>query len=686
VAKDPYRYFRIEARELLDGLGQGVLALEKGSGGEETVLRLLRLAHTLKGASRVVKQMEMARLAHAVEEVLSPHREDAKHLTRDGINELLRILDSIGAEVATLEPKGAPQPEGGRTPPEQEEAFETVRVDIGEMDTLLQGVSEAGVQLASLREDIEAVERAHRLASALAEQLTSRLTAEPNGTRQGPSAGKTASMAEELRTLLEHAARSLIVSADQTEREVAQVRDQAYQLRLVAARTIFSSLERAARDAAHTLDKRIDFQTSGGANRLDANVLAALRDALLHVVRNAVAHGIETVPERAAAGKSPVGRIRLDVERRSHRLVFTCSDDGRGIDADAVRRAAVGRGLISSADAASLSVEQATLLILRGGITTTGVVTEVSGRGVGLDVLRETVSRLKGDISVKSERGAGTAIEVCVPVSLSAVAALVVDAGGFTAAIPLDAIRRTLRVAQQDIVRSAEGDSVLCDGTAIPFLPLCEALRKQAPARTKAWSAVVVEADARSVVVGVDRLLGTFNVVMRPLPTLVDPIPIVAGASLDAEGNPQLVLDPVGIVAAARATRGAKAAGESAARAPVLIVDDSLTTRMLEQSILESAGYEVALATSAEEALVKARERHYGLFVVDVEMPGMNGFEFVEQTRMDPLLRDTPAILVTSRAAAEDRKRGEQVGARAYIVKGEFDQVHLLTTIHSLIG
>jgi two-component system chemotaxis sensor kinase CheA len=172
---------------------------------------------------------------------------------------------------------------------------------------------------------------------------------------------------------------------------------------------------------------------------------------------------------------------------------------------------------------------------------------------------------------------------------------------------------------------------------------------------------------------------------MRSLPGVIEADPIVSGASFDAEGNPQLVLDPSGLVAAGERRRNV-AHDEAPRPAPVLIIDDSLTTRMLEESILESAGYKVELATSAEEALAKARLRRYSLFIVDVEMPGMDGFEFVAETRSDPALRDIPAILVTSRNAAEDRRRGEQVGAHAYIVKSEFDQGQLLETIRTLIG
>jgi two-component system, chemotaxis family, sensor kinase CheA len=196
----------------------------------------------------------------------------------------------------------------------------------------------------------------------------------------------------------------------------------------------------------------------------------------------------------------------------------------------------------------------------------------------------------------------------------------------------------------------------------------------------------VIAAGGALAAVGVDRLLGTGTVVVRPLPARADVDAVVAGASLDSEGHPQLVLDPDGLVAAARHDRAAASEADVRPRLPLLVVDDSLTTRMLEQSILESAGYEVDLAVSAEQALEKAKTRTYGLFVVDVEMPGMDGFQFVARTRADPALRDTPAILVTSRGAPEDQQRGREAGARAYIVKGEFDQGHLLRIIRELVG
>ncbi|MGH7508797.1 MAG: hybrid sensor histidine kinase/response regulator [Gemmatimonadales bacterium] len=685
MGKDPYRYFRVEARELLEGLTQGILQLEKGPVTPDQVARLLRLGHTLKGASRVVKQPGIAELAHATEGILASHRDSGQPLSREQGTELLRLCDEIASQLRTLDPTS--ESEAGKSSrPTAEESFDTLRVEMREMDLLLRGTTEAAVQLGAIRRDLDAIGRLRGVAGLLLAQLgTPRIG---NGGGPSPALVRAQSLAEELRTSLDRLQRDLSVQVERVDGELAEVGDLAYRLRLVPAHAIFPSLDRATRDAAEAVGKRVELEVSGGEVRLDATVLAALRDALLHVVRNAVAHGVENESERAAVGKSPAGHVRVEVERRGNRVAFVCRDDGRGIDLEAVRAAAVARGLVSASQASALSADQVIGLLLRGGLTTARDVTELSGRGIGLDVARETAARLKGDLSIRSEVGRGTMVEIRAPVSIAALHGLVVEAAGTLATIPLEAIRQTLRIAETDVARSAESNSILHEGKVIPFLALDRALgRSTSVSRARrAWSAVVVQTGDRSVAVGVDRLLGTSSIVMRSLPAAVAAHPIVAGASLDAEGNPQLVLDPIELVALAERGHGSALGGTPPGPAPILVIDDSLTTRMLEKSILESAGYEVEMAVSAEDALAKACDGRYSLFLVDVEMPGMDGFEFLEATRADPTLRSIPAILVTSRNAPEDRRRGEQAGARAYIVKGEFDQGKLLQTIRELIG
>jgi two-component system chemotaxis sensor kinase CheA len=683
MATDPFKYFRLEARELIDGLSAGVLEIERGTSSKEVVGRLLRFAHTLKGAARVVKLAEIARHSHALEDALAPFRDGQGPMPAECVSELLRLIDQMSAQLASIDgpaPDNVPAPRVG-----VEATLETVRVDLEEMDLLLDGVTEATVQVNSLEREGERIARARELTSLLLEQLGVSQTQEKND----PAATRRAyALAEELGHTLERVSRNVASSVEQVGRELGQVRDAANRFRLQPASTIFTALERAVRDAAQALGKRIAFRTTGGDGRIDTHVLAGLRDALSHVVRNAVAHGIEPEAQRVARGKPPIGQVTLAVERRGDKIAFSCRDDGRGIDVAGLRLATVRAGILSGEESDRLKDPELFQLMLKGGLTTARSLTEVSGRAVGLDVVRETASRFGGQVNIHSDAGRGTSVEIVVPVFLASLLALVVDADGVTAALPLEAVRRTLRVTDAEIARTADGDSIVHEGRVIPFVPLSRVLRRPVAAtkRRLAWSAVVVAAGSALAAVGVDTLLGTGTVVVRPLPARADVDKVVSGASLDAEGHPQLVLDPDGLVAAAQHDRAATSEAEVRPRLPLLVVDDSLTTRMLEQSILESAGYEVDLAVSAEQALEKAKTRTYGLFVVDVEMPGMDGFQFVATTRADPVLRETPAILVTSRGAPEDKRRGQEAGARAYIVKGEFDQGHLLRIIRELVG
>jgi two-component system chemotaxis sensor kinase CheA len=695
MARDPYRYFRIEARELLDELGKGALQFDKGAAAPEQIALMLRLAHTLKGAARVVKLREIADHAHAIEDALAPFRDKGRAVSRDGIDAVLRALDEIGLRMAALGPR--PRSESAtETGPKADTnsgsrvrgmssvpngALEPVRTNIDEMDVLLGAISEAGVQLAALRRGIGTLQRSRRLA-----QLVEEHWAAPRADRNVGSAPKLGSMIAELRGMADNLHRDFSDGIEQMDRELAQVREAAERLRLLPASFMFVSLERAARDAGQSLGKRIAFVTGGGEVRLDAQVFGVVQSALVQTVRNAVAHGIESTAEREAAGKPAQGRVSVEVRRRGHQAVFVCRDDGRGIDLDAVRRAVEAKGLLS-ADAAKLGTEELLQLLLGGGLSTSDAVTQLAGRGIGLDVVRAAAAQLRGDVSIRTDKGLGTTVEIVVPVSLAAVDALIVEAAGRIVAIPLDAVKRTLRVAADDLAQSAQGASIMFEGRVIPFAPLERALRRTTQSRgaARSWSAVIIEGANALAAVGVERLRGTQNLVLRPLPEFTPSDSIVAGASLDAEGHPQLVLDPQGLVEhVCRA--GPALAAASSQRAPILIIDDSLTTRMLVQSILESAGYEVDLATSGEDGFERALKRRYALFLVDVEMPGMDGFTFIERTRGDPALRDIPAILVTSRASPEDRQRGLSVGARAYIVKSDFDQSELLEKIRLLAG
>jgi len=668
-AKDPLRYFRVEAREISEELGRGALQLEKKV-SPELVQRLMRLAHTLKGAASVVKQLDIARETHALEDALAPLRNGGKP-ARGTVDAVIAHTDTIAAHVAALtRPPDAAAPRAPGTT--IDEPFSMLRADVAEMDGVLDGISEASVQVRGFRRTIGLAEEARHLAELIADRMA---PAGRQGIADRVAAEKTRQFAEDLRGIAAQLEQELKSGVDQSERELEAARSAAERLRLLPCSAAFASLERSVRDAAQALGKQAVLELKGGDVRLDAQVLGLVQRALIQLLRNAIAHGIETPAERFGAGKPEAGRVSIEVIRRGTRVAFICADDGAGIDLDAVRLAS----------GASVAISDAGLvdLLLKGGVSTSGTVTEAAGRGVGLDVVREIAARLDGEVLARTLKGVGTSIELVVPVSLAALDALLVETGDSVSAIPLASVRHTLRLAPGDVTRGPDGESIVHDGKVIGFASLARSMG--GAARSAAMgSAVVVGSGGTLAAIGVERLQGAANVIVRPVPALAFADPLVAGLYLDARGVPQPVLDAEALVKSLGGGGAMEAEPERAL--PILVIDDSLTTRVLEQSILESAGYEVDLAIHAEEGIEKARARRYGLFLVDVEMPGMDGFEFVERTRADPELSKTPAILVTSRNAPEDRKRGVDAGARGYIVKSEFDQREVLDLIRGLIG
>jgi len=685
---DPLKYFRVEAREILEQLQSGLLELERNGAQVERTQGLLRLAHTLKGAARVVKQLDIANLAHQFEELAVPLRDVERRLGAQEMTSLLGVVDAIAQRIGALspapvtraeapaQPPPAAGPEGLVAPAIPEEPLRPFAAPLEHVETLMDGVAELGFQLGNVRRLAPELQTSHRLAEELSERLL------PRRITDAAAIANLRALAAELTRRLDKVEREMSTGLERATRELGQVRDRVDQLRLVAAASIFGALERTTRDAAVSLGKQATFEAHGGDVRLDAEVLTAVQRALVQAVRNAVAHGIEAPPERVKSGKPAQGRVRLEVQRRGKQIAFSCRDDGRGVNLVDVRKEAERLGRLPETS----SEEEVLAALLKGGISTSPQVSQVSGRGIGLDLIREALASVGGTVALESESGAGTSLVLSVPASLSALEALIVEARGVPHAIPLTAVVRALRIKDAELSRTADGASLPFEDHVLPFAPLSALVRQreetEAPRQT--WSVVIVQSGSERLALGVDRLLGSESLVARALPDSADVDPTVGGVTLDADGNPRLLLDPDALLASARRLP-AEPRQSAPRRRAILVVDDSLTTRMLEQSILESAGYEVELATSAEEGLEKALLRRYDLFLVDVEMPGMDGFGFVAQTRQDPRLAATPAVLVTSRASPEDLARGKAAGAAGHIAKGEFDQVDFLERIDRLM-
>jgi len=613
---DPYKYFRVEAHEIVGDLAKGLAELETRADAA-LVAKLLRLAHTLKGAARIVRHKELAELSHELETALDPLRE-APIAGRNA--PAVTILDAMSAHVRAMA-----LPAATLAAPEQPPPLPLpppARLESTAIDDALGGIASVHGLLARLRG-----------------------VTDPVGLARG---------------------------LDHIERELVEIRRDVEHLRLSSVGSLYAALERTARDAAALAGKRVRFALEGADVRVDGHVITALHGALVQLVRNAVVHGIEPGAARTAAGKPADGLVTIAAHARGRTISIACRDDGRGLDVDAIRDAARRRGR----DPGMLDAARAFQLLLGGGLSTAREVTELAGRGIGLELVRAAVGELGGEIAVDSGP-AGTTITLIVPVAVTAIAVIDVALADRVVAIPQAAVRRVVRVRPHELVHGSDGMLLCIDDVMVPAAPL-GALFGTRGERTE--TAVVLDGAAFFV----DRTLGVGEVVVRAVPAGTPIDAIVWGMALDDEGHPYAVVEPRELVAAiGRAQRVQPAA--VARPLPILVVDDSLTTRMLEQSILESAGYDVELAVSAEDALAKLAHGDYAMMLVDVEMPGMDGFSLVAELRARPSLAHLPAVLVTSRDAVADRDRGRAVGAQGYIVKGRFDQGELLALIRRLV-
>jgi two-component system chemotaxis sensor kinase CheA len=464
--------------------------------------------------------------------------------------------------------------------------------------------------------------------------------------------------------------------------------DELRRVRMLPFADACQGLDRMARDLAQSGGKDVELVVEGGDVELDRSVLEGLKDPLRHLVRNAVDHGAEPAEARRGAGKPPQARVTVTAVFRGDHVEVGVSDDGRGLDLDALRQQLRRRNLPEPADERELA-----RAIFLPGLSTSRLITDVSGRGVGLDVVKSRVEALHGTVDVTFAAGRGTRFALGVPLTLTTLRALLVGAGGQTLALAGTNVQKMVRVGPDDLA-SVAGREVLRLGDApLPVAGLAEALglAPRAAANGMRRPVVIVAAGEKRMAFVVDELIAEQEVVVKSLGSRLRRVPLVSGATILASGEIALVLNAASLIRAAlaRGSTGAVTAPTTSPPAPakrrILVADDSVTTRTLEKSILEAAGYEVLAAADGAAAWRLLQERGADLLVSDVEMPRMDGLALAEAVRASPRFRDLPIVLVTARASEEDKARGARAGADAYLVKSAFDQKNLLETIAQLL-
>ena len=739
--------FRLEAEGQLAALTAGLLALENGSGDAAQLEAMMRAAHSLKGAARIVGLEPAVQIAHVMEDAFVAAQRGELQLAQPHLDRLLIGVDLLTRIAATPEAemeswtttrlgeietflgelkaaiegkrdnedlvppvpeppaKTAPGP-GAEPPPAASAPAPTapvdsryLRVTADNLNRLLGLAGESLVESRWLRPFGASVGRMKRLHSGVAgalDQLRAELDAGI------PTERLAATLAEAQRRLGD--AREFLAGRieelDTYDRRSTNLAHRLYGEALAVRMRPFGDgiggFPRMVRDVARQLGKDARLEVIGESTQVDRDILDKLEAPLGHLLRNAIDHGLEFSADRAAAGKPPAGTIRLEARHSAGKLLITVSDDGRGADLEKLRAAVVRKKLVAPETAPRLSEAELLEFLFLPGFSMKETVTEISGRGVGLDVVQSMIRAVRGAIRVSSQPGRGMRFTLQLPLTLSVVRALLVEIAGEPYALPLGFIARTLRLAEQDVATTEGRQHFAFDGRRVGLVAAHEVLGRTAGRREAGdWPVVVVGDGEHRYGLVVDKFFGEHEFVVQPLDPRLGKVKDIAAGALMENGAPVLILDVEDIVRSVEKT--AASGGRigrvhtattvaAAARKRVLVVDDSLTVRELERKLLESRGYAVESAVDGMDGWNAVRTGAFDLVISDVDMPRLDGIELTKLIKADAKLRAIPVMIVSYKDREEDRRRGLDAGADYYLTKGSFHDTTMIDAVRDLIG
>jgi two-component system chemotaxis sensor kinase CheA len=724
LAEDMLAAFLDECVERTDSLAERLLRLEQNAGDRELVSEIFRDLHTLKGGSAFAGLTKMNRVAHKAEDLMGELREGRRHVDRALVDLLLEALDALRAIVNKARaghridvdvtdllarlanpslPKAAISAASTALPAVTAPGAATTATATATATTT---TTPAAQGQSTLRIEFEKVDHLLNLVGEVvlargrlnsASEVQSSILHEVGGVRKRLTAQLQNGSAVVLNDELERLERVLRETFAEVEMglgglalAVGQLRDTVMKLRMVPIARLFSKYQRTVRELGSKLGKEIVVELVGAETELDKVLVERLEDPLLHLVRNAADHGIEPPDERVRAGKPAQGRVVLSASQSGAQIVVSIRDDGRGLDPEKLKHKALEKGLISADEAATLDVDQAYQLIFRAGFSTAEQISDVSGRGVGMDVVREAITRLKGDIRIRSEVGKGTTLELSLPLTLAITQVLTARSGGELIAIPLDAVVSAQTIEPGDLERIATGTCIRVGPSLIQLVDLAQVLGLSGGASLgdeQNAAVVIVRAGGGELALSVQQVLGRHEVVIKALGSLLAAAPCAAGAALIGE-RMVLVVDLLDVAARSLSNKPTeprvRPRAVSRTRAKVLVAEDSPLIRDAIRRELSRAGFEVTVAEDGEQALELARHTQFDAVSSDVMMPKMDGYELVRALRQEPRYRQIPIVMVTSKDARIDAMKGYDAGADAYLAKpAEADE--LVRTLDALL-
>lgn len=582
----------------------------------------------------------------------------------------------------------------------QQEIKKTIRLGLDKVDTLSNHLIELIMVQMTFHQRYEDLGKLTNHIHQLRQIKTETVT---NGKQQTPDKKRLHEIITKWNTLEKYLGEELSRYSAAYESDIVKlnavtegIRQQVMSMRMQPVSNVFDLANRLVRDLSRQFHKDAELIISGAEVEMDNVIIGMLKDPFTHLLRNAMYHGIEEPALRVSLGKKKTGTIKLSARQEGGDILLIIEDDGKGIDRKLVKETAIKKGLLNAVKAHALLDEEIYGFILRSGFSTNEIVTDTSGRGVGMDVVKTVVDRLNGSLTIKSSEGQGTQFILKVPATIALINVLMVRVGDMICAIPSTSIEYIAYISRKDI-KTLEGKlSIFLKGQTIPLINIAHVfmVKKEEAEETREESIPIILSRSEGKKIGfiVKELLYEKEIVFREFKGYLKRPKYFSGVTTLGTGDVVLIVNIQELIQVGGSTNTtsinntARAPLQSVKRHAILIAEDSMITAELEKNILTNAGYEVDIAIDGIDALEKLHGKKYHLLVTDVDMPRINGFELTIRVRADKKFKDIPVIIVTSKETNEDKRRGIEAGADAYVVKREFDQSNLLNTIKRLTG